>query len=105
MLHPTPHPPRPAPCSDTRPVWQPLPGSAGYRHRQAALDCALLARVAALLRQTAEEIKPVLETLYFKTAPLAVLECCATLDALAQEVEQDDTQTVTGRAQEPEETF
>lgn len=83
-----------------QPLWPSLPGSAAFLHRQAALDCATLRRVAACLRQTAREITPLLDVLYFKAAPLAVLECCATLEALAEEVELDDVQTVGERARE-----
>lgn len=78
----------------------PLSGSAAFLRQQAELDCTTLVQVAAYLRQTVWEITPLLETLYFKAAPLAVLECCTTLEALAQEVEQDDVQTVAARVRE-----
>lgn len=77
-----------------------MPGSSAFLHRQAALDCAMLTQVAGCLRQTVREITPLVDVLYFKAAPLAVLECCATLEALAEEVEQDDVQTVAERARE-----
>lgn len=80
--------------------WMPLPGSAAFLRRQEALDCATLTQVAACLRRTVREITPLLDALYFKAVPLAVLDCRATLEALAQEVEQDDVQTVAEHAQE-----
>ncbi|OAG75388.1 hypothetical protein Amal_03443 [Acetobacter malorum] len=90
----------PAHPTPAGPCWMPLPGSAAFLRRQEALDCATLTQVAACLRRTVREITPLLDALYFKAAPLAVLDCCATLEALAQEVEQDDVQTVAERAQE-----
>lgn len=90
----------PAHHTPAGPVWMPLPGSAAFLRQQAELDGATLVQVAAYLRQTVWEITPLLETLYFKAAPLAVLECCSTLEALAQEVEQDDVQTVAERVLE-----
>ncbi len=71
---------------------------------QVRMDCATLGQVAACLRGTVGQITPLLETLYFCAAPLAVLDCCATLEALAQEVEQeveqDDVQTITEHGRE-----
>lgn len=96
-----PVPPAPPPesrCAGAS-AWPPLPGSPAFLRRQAALDCATLARIAAHLRKAACDITPLMDTLYFRTAPLAVLECGTTLEALAQEVEQDDRQTVAEWAQ------
>ncbi|MCG0998025.1 hypothetical protein [Acetobacter persici] len=80
--------------------WRPLPGSKAYVREQVRMDCATLVQVAACLRGTVGQITPLLQTLYFRAAPLAVLDCCATLEALAQEVEQDDVQTITERGRE-----
>ncbi|MCX2562103.1 hypothetical protein OQ252_11955 [Acetobacter farinalis] len=68
--------------------------------QQAELDSITFLTVSACLRQTAARITPLLHTLYFRNPSLAALECCATLEALAQEVEQDDVQTVHERARE-----
>nr|WP_298795165.1 hypothetical protein [uncultured Acetobacter sp.] len=95
-------PPRPVALHENRhpdsSAWPPLPGSAAFLQHQAELDCATLKHLSACLRQTASKVAPLLDTLYFKAAPLAVLECSGMLEALAQEVEQDDVQSVMDRA-------
>ncbi|KXV63994.1 hypothetical protein AD949_06655 [Acetobacter orleanensis] len=80
-------------------AWSPLPGSPAFLHRQAALDYATLTQIAAHLRKAARDMSPLIDTLYFRTAPLAVMECSTTLEALAQEIEQDDRRTMSEWAQ------
>ncbi|OUI98912.1 hypothetical protein [Acetobacter cibinongensis] len=68
----------------------PLCGSAEDWQRQCDADCRDIGAIAQQLRRTALTIHPLVQRLSCKNQPLAVLECCTTLTALAEELEQDD---------------
>ncbi|KXV48677.1 hypothetical protein AD944_09255 [Acetobacter tropicalis] len=78
---------------------KPLPGTAAFIQDQADQDCRDLAAISGLLRRTSTGITPILQRLTFRTLPLAALESCTLLDALAEEIDRDDVTTVQDHAE------
>ncbi|MFT9400441.1 hypothetical protein [Acetobacter sp.] len=76
----------------------PLRGSAEDWQRRCDADCHDIGAIAQQLRQTALTIHPLVQRLSCKNQPLAVLECCTTLTALAEELEQDDIPTLQNKS-------
>lgn len=96
---PTPSAPRKQPLPNTQ-DWPPLPGTHAYMARQLAQDTATVRQIVTVLQNCAGQIAPLVAQLYFTTGPLAVLDCTATLHALADDIAHDDPQTLAELAAE-----
>lgn len=91
--------PRRVPQPNTQ-EWPPLPGTRAYMARQLAQDTATVRQIVAVLQSCAGQIAPLVAQLYFTTGPLTVLDCAATLHALAGDIAHDDPQTLAELATE-----
>lgn len=91
--------PRRLPQPNTQ-AWPPLPGTRAYMARQLAQDTATVRQIVTVLQNCAGQIAPLVGQLYFTNGPLAVLDCAATLHALADDIAHDDPQTLAELAAE-----
>lgn len=80
-------------CDDA-PRMAPLPGTHAWYCQQERTDCATLTDIARHIKTLAMRLRPQIDSLYLTSAPLAALECCDTLTALAEEIERDDITTL-----------
>ncbi|AOW46960.1 hypothetical protein A4S02_09520 [Acetobacter ascendens] len=96
---PAPSAPRKQPLPNTQ-DWPPLPGTRAYMARQLAQDTATVHQIVTVLQNCAGQITPLVAQLYFTTGPLTVLDCAATMHALADDIAHDDPQTLAELAAE-----